>query len=124
MTGAPGRVDRLAVYGTLAPGGSNHDVLADLAGTWRWGTLRGRRFDDGWHGYPGVVLGGAGEVVVSVLTAAGLARAWPRLDAFEGPGYTRVVTDVALDDGTVVQAHVYELAAPPPDLAGRGDGAA
>lgn len=106
--------DRLAVYGTLAPGASNADVLRGLDGAWTTGWLRGRRWDDGWHGYPGLVLDPAGDrVPVHVLQAAGLAGRWERIDAFEGPGYDRVVADVELIRGAVVTAHVYVLVEPP-----------
>lgn len=105
--------DHLAVYGTLRPGASNEHVLADVPGTWRTGTVRGQRFEDGWHGYPGIVLGGDGSVVVHVLTAHDLAAHLSRLDEFEGPGYRRVVAAATLDDGTEVDAWVYELTAPP-----------
>ena len=107
-------LDRLAVYGTLVPGGRNADVLDELAGEWTLGTVRGTRLDAGWRGYPGVVLDEhGGTVEVAVLTSAALAGVWERLDTFEGPGYRRVVADVTLEDGRVVPAHVYELADPP-----------
>ena len=105
--------DRLAVYGTLRPGASNAAVLADVAGDWQRGRLRATRSDDGWHGYPGVVRGGDEEIVVDVLRADDLAAHLDRLDAFEGPGYRRVVAAVSLDDGRTVDAWVYELVAPP-----------
>ena len=106
--------DRLAVYGTLVPGGSNAHVLVDLPGEWTTGTVRGRRLDDGWQGYPGLVLDPTGPTVrVHVLSSPALADAWPRLDAFEGPGYRRVVVDVEHDDGSTVTAQVYVLADPP-----------
>lgn len=105
--------DRLAVYGTLAPGAANAAVLADVPGTWARGTVGGTRYADGWHGYPGVVLGGAGAVEVQVLTSPTLHDHLDRLDAFEGPGYRRVVTTVRLVDGRSVDAWIYELATSP-----------
>lgn len=108
-----GPEDRLAVYGTLVPGGRNHEVLDDLDGRWALGTIRATRYDEGWQGYPGVVLDGGSEVRVAVLTSPGLAAAWERLDSFEGRGYRRVVVDVTLEDGGSVAAYVYELAEPP-----------
>jgi gamma-glutamylcyclotransferase (GGCT)/AIG2-like uncharacterized protein YtfP len=33
--------ERLAVYGSLAPGQANHHQLAGLAGEWRSGVVRG-----------------------------------------------------------------------------------
>ena len=103
----------LAVYGTLRPGEANAHVLADVDGTWTAGTVRGTRLDDGWHGYPGVVLGGEGEVPVAVLASATLDAHLSRLDAFEGPGYRRVVTVVRLEDGSRVEAWLYALVDPP-----------
>lgn len=106
--------DRLAVYGTLVPGGSNAEVLADVPGEWATGTVRGRRLEDGWQGYPGLVLDPDGQPVrVHVLSSSALADAWSRLDAFEGPGYRRVVVDVVLDDDSDVAAQVYVLVDPP-----------
>lgn len=105
--------DRLAVYGTLVPDGANAHVLAGVEGEWSTGTVRGTRHDDGWHGYPGLVIEGTGEVIVQVLEAPGLRDHLPRIDAFEGPGYRRVVTTVQLDDGRAVAAWVYVLVAPP-----------
>lgn len=103
----------LAVYGTLRPGEANAHVLADVPGTWTTGTIRATRYDDGWHGYPGIVLGGDGSVAVDVLAATDLLAHVARLDAFEGPGYRRVTAQVELADGEVVDAWVYELVAPP-----------
>lgn len=105
--------DHLAVYGTLVPGGANAHVLSGIPGEWVRGTLVGTRHEDGWHGYPGVVLGTSGRVAVHVLRAPRLADHLARLDAFEGPGYRRVVAPVRLEDGRQVEAWVYELAAPP-----------
>lgn len=106
--------DRLAVYGTLVPGGANAHVLAGVTGQWTTGTVAATRHDDGWHGYPGLVLDGTGEVGVHVLEAPGLRDHLERLDAFEGPGYRRVITTVRLTDGRAVPAWVYVLVEPPP----------
>lgn len=105
--------DRLFVYGTLAPGRCNAHELASLRGTWAPATVRGTLHPEGWGaalGYPGVVLdAGGSEVRGFVFTSADLAAHWARLDAFEGDGYARVVTTVRLEDGTLVDAHVYEF---------------
>lgn len=106
-------IERLAVYGTLAPGRRNAHVLDDVPGDWSRGTVQGTRFEDGWHGYPGLVLDGGDEVDVHVLRSRLLPEHLARLDAFEGPGYRRVVADVHLADGPPVRAWVYVLDAPP-----------
>jgi gamma-glutamylcyclotransferase (GGCT)/AIG2-like uncharacterized protein YtfP len=110
-------IDRLFVYGTLAPGRCNAHVLAGLRGAWAPATVRGTLHPEGWGaalGYPGVVLDASGsEVRGFVLTSEDLAAHWTRLDEFEGEGYARVVTSVTVEDGTIVEAHVYELRSAP-----------
>lgn len=100
----------LAVYGTLAPGRSNHHQLEGLAGSWLEGTVRGRVFQEAWCGYPGIVLDAEGPLVnVFLFQSQDLPEHWERLDAFEGEGYRRVVTQVSRD-GAVFDAYIYELA--------------
>ena len=110
--------DRLFVYGTLAPGRSNAHVLAPLPGTWEPATATGTLLPEGWGaaaGYPGIVLDAQGGSVAGLLfTSERLAEHWPRLDAFEGDGYERVLTTVTRADGTRVEAYVYALSASQP----------
>ena len=50
--------DRLAVYGSLAPGKSNHHMLARYAGTWSRGRVRGDLVNAGWGaagGFPALI---------------------------------------------------------------------
>ncbi|MEM9384392.1 MAG: gamma-glutamylcyclotransferase family protein [Pseudomonadota bacterium] len=104
---------RLFIYGTLAPGRANHYVVHDLGGTWQAANLRGDLVDEGWGagmGYPAIVPREDGPSVEGfVLSAPALAAHWPRLDAFEGEGYERVVVTVTLDTGERVDAQVYAL---------------
>jgi gamma-glutamylcyclotransferase (GGCT)/AIG2-like uncharacterized protein YtfP len=104
----------LFVYGTLAPGRPNEHVLAPLRGRWQRGTVTGTLYQEGWGaaaGYPGIVLDGATTEVHGLLfTSEELPEHWSRLDAFEGEGYRRVATAVHLEDGTAVDAFLYELA--------------
>ena len=101
---------RLASYGTLAPGRVNAHQLAGLKGDWRRGTVRGRLIEVGWGtelGYPGLILDPSGDVVdVHVFESPDLPDHWRRLDAFEGPGYRRVVTRVSTMDGEI-DASIY-----------------
>jgi gamma-glutamylcyclotransferase (GGCT)/AIG2-like uncharacterized protein YtfP len=103
----------LATYGTLAPGKVNHHQLRGLAGRWTGGTVRGRLVEAGWGaalGFPGLVLDAAGQAVpVHLFHSPELPDHWPRLDAFEGEGYRRVVAQVATADGPV-EAWIYVLA--------------
>ncbi len=104
---------RLAVYGTLAPGRSNHHELDGLTGNWREGTVRGRLVAEGWaatEGYPALFPDPeAPPVDLLLFESADLPAHWRRLDDFEGPGYRRVPIAVSLDGGTV-DAWIYAAA--------------
>lgn len=112
-TGTAGPDTRLATYGTLAPGRPNHGQLAGLSGRWLEGRVRGSLVQEGWGaelGYPGLILDAGGpRVEVDVFESSALPHHWHRLDAFEGPGYRRVATDVSTAEG-VLPASIYVLA--------------
>ncbi|GAB94852.1 gamma-glutamylcyclotransferase (GGCT)/AIG2-like uncharacterized protein YtfP [Kineosphaera limosa] len=101
---------RLAVYGTLAPGGPNEHHLAGMAGSWTPGSVRGHLYPDGWGaalGYPGIVLDPHGPAVpVQVFDSPDLPDHWERLDTFEGPGYRRVPVQVTTGPGGDASAEV------------------
>lgn len=103
---------RLAVYGSLAPGRGNHRELADLAGEWRVGRVRGWLVESGWgaaQGYPGLRPDPDGpRVEVQVLISPDLPGHWTRLDAFEGDEYERVTVTVETDGGPL-RAQIYAL---------------
>jgi gamma-glutamylcyclotransferase (GGCT)/AIG2-like uncharacterized protein YtfP len=109
---------RLFVYGTLAPGRANAQVLAPIPGEWEPATVTGTLLPEGWGaaaGYPGIILDEHGGDVAGLLFSSDrLAEHWPRLDAFEGNGYQRVLTTATRSDGTAVEAYVYALAASQP----------
>ena len=109
-------INRLFVYGTLAPGRPNGHVLADVPGTWEPATVQGRLVNEGWGaklGYPAIVPSSHGQpadvVHGLVFASADLPEHWKRLDEFEGPGYVRVVVYAKLQDGSVVEAQTYAL---------------
>ena len=98
---------RLAAYGTLQPGESNHAMLADVPGTWVTGTVEGVRFIV--NGYPAFVPRPRnGQVPVSVLTSSALPAHWARLDDFEGVDYRRILVPVTLASGGILVANLYE----------------
>jgi gamma-glutamylcyclotransferase (GGCT)/AIG2-like uncharacterized protein YtfP len=92
----------LAVYGSLAPGQSNHHVVAPLGGVWSEGFVEGDLFQVGW----GAAIGhrafrpraGGQRVAVKVLTSSLLPQAWPSLDHFEGDEYRRILIPVFAED--------------------------
>ena len=109
-------LQRLFVYGSLQPGGTNAHELESVEGTWSPGVVSGRLMAAGWGagiGYPGLILDEGGEDVPGfVLESAALATEWPRLDAFEGDEYARVEARVRLASGGAVEAFVYVIRDP------------
>ena len=95
--------------------GVAHTLQYDLAicSPFQQGTL----LPEGWGaaaGYPGIILDEHGaEVAGFLFSSHALAEHWPRLDAFEGEGYERVLTTATRRDGTAVEAYVYALASQP-----------
>ena len=106
--------ERLAVYGSLAPGRANAHILEPLEGSWFEGSVRGRLFRAGWGaaaGYPGIHLDPQGEeVAILLFCSRGLPAFWEQLDAFEGADYRRVQVEVTLARGERLAAQIYELA--------------
>ncbi len=110
---AKNMMDRLFVYGTLAPGRPNEHMLADVSGRWEPASVRGTLRQEGWGaavGFPGIVLDECGDEIHGLIFSSDqLATHWPRLDQFEGDGYERVLTVAKLSDGTPVDAYIYRL---------------
>jgi len=111
---------RLAVYGTLAPGGPNHDLLAGLGGRWERGSVEGEIVRVGWGEDRRlralVPRRGAGCAAVWLLEADGLTGRWAALDDFEGPAYRRalvVVQPEGLRPPRVAHAYVLGLPTAP-----------
>ena len=105
-----GTETRLACYGTLQPGQSNHHQLAALQGRWLKGTVRGKLIATGWahtRGFPALFLDPAGPAVnVSLFESADLPKHWGRLDEFEGPDYRRARVIVSTPEGDMA-AYIY-----------------
>ncbi|MEM7019543.1 MAG: gamma-glutamylcyclotransferase family protein [Pseudomonadota bacterium] len=105
-------MQRLFVYGSLAPGRANHNILEEIPGVWQAASLRGKLLQEGWGvelGYPGIIPSEEGDEVEGfAFSSSYLAEHWPRLDAFEGEGYERILVAVQID-GATVEAFVYAL---------------
>jgi gamma-glutamylcyclotransferase (GGCT)/AIG2-like uncharacterized protein YtfP len=108
--GAVHHDNRLATYGSLAPGRPNHHQLDGLDGRWFEGQVFGTLIEAGWGadlGYPALILDPeAGAIDVQVFESVDLPAHWLRLDDFEGHGYQRVVTTVRTSSGDV-EAFIY-----------------
>lgn len=106
-------IQRLFVYGTLAPGRPNENVLNEIGGSWESGTVTGILREEGWGaamGCPGIVLKEYGDEIQGFLfSSEKLAGHWARLDEFEGNAYERVLTAVKLKDNRTMDAYIYEL---------------
>ena len=106
--------ENVFVYGTLRRGGSHHWRMegADFIAS---GTVAGRMYRFDW--YPGLVLGGEGEVKGEVFAVG--AEQLAALDVFEGLSageiegseYRRVKTPVTTADGTLT-AWAWEWVGP------------
>ena len=105
--------NRLATYGTLAPGKPNHHQLSDLTGRWLKGSVKGALVQTGWGaalGFPALVLDEtASRLSVDLFESDDLPSHWPRLDAFEGEGYRRVIVRVQTEQGEL-PAFIYVAA--------------
>jgi gamma-glutamylcyclotransferase (GGCT)/AIG2-like uncharacterized protein YtfP len=114
-SGSDAAFQRLATYGSLAPGRPNHHQLAGLDGRWSEGKVYGTLVNAGWGaglGYPALIIDPDGSAInVQVFESVDLPAHWSRLDDFEGPGYRRVVTTVHSPAGDV-DAYIYALALP------------
>lgn len=110
--------ERLAAYGSLRPGEENHHRVSTLVGRWIEGTVEGTRHERGWgaaRGYPGLVWRpGDPGVEVSVFESRALPEHWDRLDAFEGPGYVRILAPVESASGLRV-CNLYAIRDAPPE---------
>jgi len=105
---------RLAVYGSLVPGRTNHYMLSDLTGEWALGMVRGALRDVGWgavQGYPALCWDPRSEqdVAVHLFVSPELPRRWGRLDAFEGEGYLRILVTLELAGWGGEVANLYAV---------------
>ncbi len=97
---------RLAVYGSLKPGGSNAAQMTGIKGDWLEGTVHGI------VDQPGEYLEftwdkSAPPVPVMVFSSPRLSEHFDRLDDFEGPDYIRTLVPVAIG-GVIHVCNIYE----------------
>lgn len=99
--------DRLAVYGSLAPGQANYAVLADIPGTWEDGFVRGvLQQKDGFDSFKWRQSGA--KVQVKIFVSPTLKKHWERIDRFEGKQYRRILSPIDNVHGGVVVANIFE----------------
>jgi len=103
----------LIVYGSLAPGGPNHSLIADLNGEWVDGWVTGELLERGWSAamsYPALRwCPGGDRIDAHLLISDELGRVWRRLDEFEGLEYDRIWAPFWSHDGQVRVGNVYAM---------------
>ncbi len=109
-----GASQRLIVYGSLAPGGANHEQLGKVEGDWQVGWVTGRLMHRGWaaaEGYPVLQWSPSGErVPAHLFTSRDLPSYWRRLDEFEGEDYRRILVPFFDEGGLVAVGNLYGVA--------------
>jgi gamma-glutamylcyclotransferase (GGCT)/AIG2-like uncharacterized protein YtfP len=103
--------NKLAVYGTLAPGEPHESILKPIRGTWYDGFVRGYLHDSEWDteiDYQGLIWDPEGDSIpVKVLLSENLPAEWARLDEFEGEEYARILAPVENQHGLFAVANIY-----------------
>ena len=108
------KMEKLFVYGSLAPGKPNEHILQKIGGFWKaafvWGTL----YEEGWGaqmGFPGIRLEEKTQQIKGyVFHSKHLEQYWEELDAFEGSAYLRKNADVyLLQEEEWIEAFIYTL---------------
>jgi gamma-glutamylcyclotransferase (GGCT)/AIG2-like uncharacterized protein YtfP len=104
---------KLIVYGSLAPGGPNHGLLADLSGEWSKGWVTGELMEQGWSAamsYPALRWCPEGMPIDAFLFVSDeLPESWSRLDEFEGLEYRRIWAPFWTPEGEVNVGNVYAM---------------
>ena len=107
----------LIAYGTLAPGGPNHGLLAGLEGEWVEGWVTGELLERGWSAamsYPALrwcPVGG--EIPAFLFASDDLPEIWTRLDEFEGLEYERIWAPFFSPEGDVRVGNLYAMECDP-----------
>jgi gamma-glutamylcyclotransferase (GGCT)/AIG2-like uncharacterized protein YtfP len=97
--------ERLVIYGTLAPGRENHDVIEDLGGGYSDCTVHGRITEV--DGLPYFTWAPEAQSLRAQLFCSDqLPAKWDDLDSFEGSGYKRRLIP-AVSDGVLCIASIY-----------------
>ncbi len=105
--------NHFAVYGSLAPGKTNHHMIENVPGKWLEGCVKGELYESGWGagvGFPGIIWSPQGpKVPVKLFVSEHLPEHWERLDRFEGEEYRRSLIPVYDVSESITVANIYEI---------------
>lgn len=108
-------IPALIIYGSLAPGETNHSIMDPIKGEWKKATIKGKLKEEGWGsslGYNGFIPANTIEAQIincHILFSNDLPSHWDYLDEFEGDGYTRIETEYELKNGEKGIGFIYAL---------------
>jgi gamma-glutamylcyclotransferase (GGCT)/AIG2-like uncharacterized protein YtfP len=106
-------INRLIVYGSLAPGESNEHVLQPLKGTWSSGFIKGYKeiLTTGEAiGYYAFTPDDNGpDIEVLIFESDELFGYWDVLDEFEGDDYKRILIEYEDPKGKKQMGHIYRI---------------
>lgn len=93
-------------YGTLSPGGVNHSILSDIAGTWTKCTISGEiQFI---NNLPVFSQSKKNSITnANVLESQDLPSCWNKIDEFEGFSYKRRLISAFGEDGNSIVGYIY-----------------
>lgn len=98
--------EKLVVYGTLAPGASNRNILEEIKGIWQECKIKGEI-----SSYAGLKYfrwePARGEIDAKIFISKYLPDKLSNMDEFEGSMYHRILIPVKIEDYFVI-ANVYE----------------
>jgi len=105
----------LIIYGSLAPGRSNHSEVEHIKGEWRKGIVKGKLLKLGWGAAEGYLAfqhtqtDEQKNIEAFVLFSEEFINNWPRLDEFEGDDYRRILARYELDNGATGIGNIYAI---------------
>jgi len=106
-------MDKLFVYGSLMPNGTNHCILKKINGVWQKGYVFGeiKRIILDNNKYSAVILNIKKDKKVFgyLFSSFDLKYLWKKLDNFEGPNYKRKISQVFLNNNRIVEGNIYYL---------------
>ena len=106
-------IDNLFVYGTLQKGKQHSNILEKIDGSWKKAFVKGYliNISSGTdYGYPAIKLDEDGlKIYGLIFHSKDLEKKLVEIDEFEGENYKRIVSKINLENGSKVDAYLYEI---------------